>query len=308
MGKENIILIGTNSSQKLLRERSSNFLGRNLIEQLPSSTFTWGRVLSVNTSTKSIIYSLIDDVVGYVKTGNAIPININNITLPTIGNIVPLSKGPDTNVSNNAGQYSKTIYYGDPIGVQQTVNGNTVDKNKDNKITIDLNKIDFPNGSSGVKKTNANIKITSPSSADIDFYKAILAGIGAPTSNENLKLSYAWRQAEGGSAAWNPFNTTFVKAGVTNNNCNKNANGTLNAVKNYASKQDGIDATVSTLKLSYYTKIRTGLINDIGAEIISSYIDELSIWGTGIGINNVLAGPLLNPPPISQTTVKIATC
>jgi hypothetical protein len=126
MGKENIILIGTNASQTSLRGRSSNFSGRNLTERLPSSSFVWGRVMAING--KTIVYSLIDDVLGYVKTGNAIPLNPNNITVPTIGSIVPLSKGPDTNINNNAGQYSKTIYYGDPIGVQQTVNNNTNQK------------------------------------------------------------------------------------------------------------------------------------------------------------------------------------
>jgi hypothetical protein len=128
MGKENVILIGTNASQTSLKGRSSNFSGRNLNERLPSSALVWGRVLTVNTSDKSIVYSLIDDVIGYVKTGTAIPLNLNNITLPTEGSIVSLSKGPDTNINNNAGQYSKTIYYGDPIGVQQTVNNNIVKK------------------------------------------------------------------------------------------------------------------------------------------------------------------------------------
>lgn len=159
-----------------------------------------------------------------------------------------------------------------------------------------------------IKQANPNIRVTSPSADDIAIYKAILTGIGAPTSDENLKVLYAWRQAEAGSAAWNPFNTTFVKTGTTYNNCNRNANGTLNPVKNYASKQDGIDATVATLKLSYYTKIRNGLISNAGAAVIATYVDEFSTWGTGYGVNTVLAGNTVNPPAIPKTTTQIKTC
>jgi len=155
-----------------------------------------------------------------------------------------------------------------------------------------------------LKPENPKISISSASAIDDEIYKAILTGIGASVTAENFKFLYAWRQAEGGTAAWNPFNTTWNQEYTTTPyNCNDG-----NPVKNYASKQDGIDATVKTLKQEYYTKIRTGLINNIGAYTLSTYLDEFNSWGTRSGVNTVLAGSILNPPPISQKTTKTVTC
>lgn len=147
---------------------------------------------------------------------------------------------------------------------------------------------------------NANIQVGPPSADDIAFYTAILTGIGAPTTPENLKFMYAWRRGESATAAWNPFNTTKTWPSATNYNCAR--------VKNYASRQDGIDATVATLKLKYYSKIKNGLIGNIGAAKIASYIDELKTWGTGDLVAKNLAGNRLNPPAISPKTTQVKNC
>jgi hypothetical protein len=157
---------------------------------------------------------------------------------------------------------------------------------------------------SSLKPENPDIAISAVSAVDNEIYKAILAGIGASDSVENLKFLYAWRQAEGGTAAWNPFNTTW-SSGYTTTPYNCNAGY---PVKNYASKQDGIDATIKSLKQNYYTKIRNGLINNVGAYTLSTYLDEFNLWGTRNGVNRVLSGNTLNPPSISQTTTRTATC
>lgn len=112
-------------------------------------------------------------------------------------------------------------------------------------------------------------------SSDDDFYKKVLEGIGAPHTPENMKFLYAWRQAEGGSAKNNPFNTTKKWEG--DSPYGKNVAG----VKNYQTVQDGIDATIKTLKNGYYDCIVNGLKNNIGALKISQSCDSsLKTWGT----------------------------
>ncbi len=136
--------------------------------------------------------------------------------------------------------------------------------------------------------------VSKPQESDDNFYKEILMGLSAPISEENLKFLYAWRQAEGGNAYYNPFNSTKKTKNSTAYNRN---NGY--PVQNYTSRQEGIKATVDTLKLGYYNKIRNGLQKDIGSLTISSYIDELTIWGTKDGIKKTLLSKIINPPKIA---------
>jgi len=127
---------------------------------------------------------------------------------------------------------------------------------------------------------------------DNEFYEEILKGIGAPITDSNLKFLYAWRQAEGGKATNNPFNTTFNL---------KNDSGISNynkvGVKNYSSPQYGVEATVKTLSNNRYSCIVNGLKNDIGADEISK-CNDLKTWGTGEMVAKVLSGSKLSPPQI----------
>jgi len=109
---------------------------------------------------------------------------------------------------------------------------------------------------------------------DENFYKKLLTNLGAPTSKENLKFLYAWRQSEGKSGRYNPFNTTHKLPGSTNFNSV--------GVKNYASLEDGLDATLKTLRNGRYNCIVNSLKDDIGAKNISKKcINDLKTWGTG---------------------------
>lgn len=68
----------------------------------------------------------------------------------------------------------------------------------------------------------------------------ILKGLGITPTDGNIIFIKAWRQAEGGTAAFNAFNTIFDKPGATRyNNI---------GVKNYKNKEDGISANVQSLK------------------------------------------------------------
>lgn len=126
------------------------------------------------------------------------------------------------------------------------------------------------------------------------FYTKLLDNLGAPSSEENIKFLMAWRQAEGGDAKNNPFNTTYNIEGSTNYN--------KVGVKNYVTIQDGLIATLKTLKNRRYNCIVNGLINDIGAENISNCVQDLKTWGTGDLVNKVIrgynSGNQPNVPPI----------
>jgi len=90
---------------------------------------------------------------------------------------------------------------------------------------------------------------------DDAFYAAVLTGIGAPVNSKTVTFMRAWAKLEGGSASWNPFNTTAPMPGATSYNSV--------GVRNYASRQDGITATIRTLvnsgKGTYYKGIIAAL-------------------------------------------------
>lgn len=131
--------------------------------------------------------------------------------------------------------------------------------------------------------------------ADKDFYKKILDGIDAPYTNENFKFLYAWRQAEGGRAKNNPFNTTQgMKDDPRISDYNKVG------VKNYSSKDIGIKATIKTLLNKRYPCIVNGLRNDVGAEKIAGCSSDLKTWGTGDLVSKVLKSKKIKPPRIEK--------
>jgi peptidoglycan hydrolase-like protein with peptidoglycan-binding domain len=127
---------------------------------------------------------------------------------------------------------------------------------------------------------------------DKDFYESVLKGIGAPITDENMKFLYAWRKGEGGKATNNPFNTTFnlkKDSGISNYN--------TVGVKNYSNPNYGVEATVKTLLLPYYTCITDGLKKDIGSDKISR-CESLKTWGTGDLVAKVLNSGNVTPPKI----------
>jgi len=145
MGKENTIRTGTNARRT---KSGINLSTYNLNQIAPSSIYSFATVTYVNPSTKEVIYSVIEDNLGINKTGTALPLYPNEITLPAVGSIIPLLNGPDANISTNAGMYSKTTYYMDPIGVQQTIDNNIIVKEVPQTPTesnINTNKIKSAN-------------------------------------------------------------------------------------------------------------------------------------------------------------------
>lgn len=119
-----------------------------------------------------------------------------------------------------------------------------------------------------------------PALADTPFYAAVLRGIGAPITGNTLAALYAWRQTEGGKAAYNPLNTTWKRPGSTA----YNAVG----VQNYLDPQDGVEATVQTLRAAKYAGIVSALQNDKSPADIAAAIIA-SPWGTSRLLTDVVA-------------------
>jgi outer membrane protein assembly factor BamD len=136
-------------------------------------------------------------------------------------------------------------------------------------------------GSDDEMEISKDVTPLTKTTTDDEFYKAILKGIGAPITDENMKFFYAWRQAEGGKAKNNPFNTTQPKPNSTFYNClKKGISGCKSGVRNYMSSRDGIDATVKTIKNGRYQNIIDALKSGDSAEKAAQALKS-SPWGTG---------------------------
>jgi hypothetical protein len=143
------------------------------------------------------------------------------------------------------------------------------------------------------------------SSNDDKFYTRVLKDLGAPVTDGNLTFLKAIRQSEGAKARFNPFNTTMKKMGSSCYNVLKRDNfgGCKSGVQSYLSEEDGIDATVETLRLGYYKDIVRGFKDDVGPKELAKRWAS-SPWGTGVLVKRVvdsyLNGAKPSPPPIAR--------
>lgn len=103
----------------------------------------------------------------------------------------------------------------------------------------------------------------------------LLRAIHAKGSWQNRRLLGAWARAEGGSARYNPLNTTQPWPRAWDYN--------TAGVKDYWSGADGIGATAATLTNGYYSGIvadlRSGTKN--ARQIATDNAAEFDKWGTG---------------------------
>jgi hypothetical protein len=108
------------------------------------------------------------------------------------------------------------------------------------------------------------------------FVTAVLRALGIKVELHGRRAMQAWLQAEGGSANYNPLNTTLRLTGSTT------LPGNTVGVQEYQSAEDGIIATVRTLKEEGhgYARIRRRLRLNAPAWAIVDAIIE-SDWGTG---------------------------
>lgn len=109
------------------------------------------------------------------------------------------------------------------------------------------------------------------------FTSQVLGKIGAPDTFYNKALFLAWYNKESTTATNNPLATTLPYGGA----------GTFNGVgvKNYASFQDGVNATAQTLLGGNYS----GIVNDLRkgnvdpVKVVSQNAEEFNTWGGSVG-------------------------
>lgn len=114
----------------------------------------------------------------------------------------------------------------------------------------------------------------SNASSPEQFAVSVLKGVGAPVNQRNVAALVGWAKAEGGnwnnSARYNPLNTTQGAPGATPINSV--------GVKAYNNWQQGINATVQTLKNGNYGGILKAL-QASNPQAVASAIGA-SPWGT----------------------------
>ena len=122
------------------------------------------------------------------------------------------------------------------------------------------------------------------------FARDLLDRLGAPATESNLTALSAWMAAEGGSAAYNPLNTTQPAAGTTDYNSV--------GVKNYGDLATGLNATVQTLTNGHYAGILAALRQGTDPRAVGQAV-AASPWGTGQGLLAALGeAPRAGAPPV----------
>ena len=118
----------------------------------------------------------------------------------------------------------------------------------------------------------------------VDWARSFLKWADLPVTKHNLWALVAWEAAEGGhynssgewigGAKWNPLNTTQNWQGATDFN--------WVGVKNYVTEEDGLNATLKTIKgVGHgYEAILYNLEKDAAAADTLKAV-EASAWGTG---------------------------
>ncbi len=122
-------------------------------------------------------------------------------------------------------------------------------------------------------------------------YAAILKGIGAPVTAQNIRAFQAWQRAEGGSARFNPFNTTQPMSGASSYNSI--------GVRNYSSASQGIRATIETLKNGHYGNVLTALRRGNNAGKVAAAVGA-SPWGTSGQLFADILGSKLPAAPVPK--------
>lgn len=114
-----------------------------------------------------------------------------------------------------------------------------------------------------------------------EFAAEVLIGIGAEPTPQNIEAMLAWMQGENTLAANNPLATTlstYDTQGATH--FNTFGDQGQYHVRNFTTPEQGIDATIDTLKQSYYSNIVNALQRGTNVNELESLVKQ-SPWGTG---------------------------
>lgn len=128
------------------------------------------------------------------------------------------------------------------------------------------------------------------------FAAAVLRRLNKPVTPANVKALVGWQRAEGGhwhnSARYNPLNTTQPEPGAGNT-------GTQGNIKVYRSAQQGIDATVRTLKNGRYGGILNAFSQGNNPNAVAQAIGN-SPWGTSAALISKVIGGTPTPKNVNK--------
>jgi cell wall-associated NlpC family hydrolase len=124
----------------------------------------------------------------------------------------------------------------------------------------------------------------------------VLRAARLPVSARNVQLLRGWQASEGGTAAFNPLNTTTHASGSTAYNSN---GGT--PVQNFRSQADGVAATVKTLYNGHYGHIIAALKQGNSDYSTFGQAVDSSPWGTHGGYIREWSGGAHGAPPAPTT-------
>lgn len=125
--------------------------------------------------------------------------------------------------------------------------------------------------------------VATTTAETVSFLTDVLIGLGIANPNQyQIQFMKAWRQHEGGKAAWNPFNSTINKPGATIFNSA--------TVKNYPDRATGLAATLGTLNLNYYKEVVKVIKNIKIEKDINKAMQTVNDSPWGSNFNPPLAG------------------
>jgi cell wall-associated NlpC family hydrolase len=127
----------------------------------------------------------------------------------------------------------------------------------------------------------------------------LLVNMAFPVTVDNIEALQAWASGEGSDAKYNPLDTTEWEPGSTV------LPGNTANVRNYTSYNEGLVATVQTLKLSYYIEVVAALKEGDDPDAVFAAVAR-SPWGTK-AFDNPAFQALGNFPAGSWPTTKEPT-
>jgi hypothetical protein len=156
--KENRIITGNQAASV------NQYTGVGGGKRSTSSSSPYGRVISINTTDRSIKYEILRNSLGPSATnspskvtGTAYNSNPSMTRLPKVDEIVPLIKGPSNRVGALANQYDEVMYYGSPIAIQNTIDDNRVPQEIPPNVANNNNINDYKANDIGINTQNDKI-------------------------------------------------------------------------------------------------------------------------------------------------------
>lgn len=239
---------------------------------------TQGGISGISSSNIQDIFKISGSNVGGQGGAGALATILGAIGLNALikGSDQAAMKGVTSVLAGGLQQLSQSV--SQSLGGPQSVGGNTINNatltsariaNPSSLVSGVMGNPQMPNLVPGASNTGTSIG--DPTA----FANEFLTSLGAPVTAANVASVVAWAKREGGNwnnnAKYNPLNTTFKQPGSTSINSV--------GVQSYISWDQGIQATVQTLKNGKYSDIIAGLM--AGGGLGSGHYPGLSTWSGG---------------------------